>query len=37
MKRILLSILGVLVLLFVVGLIVSKPAPEHPYYAPDLP
>jgi len=37
MKRILLSFLGLLVLLFVVGLIVSKPAPEHPYYAPDLP
>ena len=37
MKKILLSVLGILILLFIVGLIISEPAPEHPYYSPDLP
>lgn len=37
MKKGLLSFLGILILLFIVGLIISEPAPEHPYYSPDLP
>jgi len=37
MKKVLLSVLGILILIFVAGLILSKPAPEHPYYSPDLP
>ena len=37
MKKILLSVLGILILFFIVGLIISEPAPEHPYYSPDLP
>jgi glycerophosphoryl diester phosphodiesterase len=37
MKKVVLSVLGILILIFVIGMIVSKPAPEHPYYAADLP
>ena len=37
MKKILMSILGILILVLVIGAIISKPAPEHPYYAADLP
>jgi len=37
MKKVLLSILAVLILLFLVGLVIAKPAPQHPYYSSDLP
>jgi len=37
MKKVLLTVLGILILLIMVGLILSKPALGHPYYADDLP
>ncbi len=37
MKKIGLSVLGIFLLLVVVMAVVSKPAPDHPYYAADLP
>ncbi len=36
MKKIILSVAGILVILLILAMIISKPARKHPYYAEDL-